>query len=107
MGTHCPRKILWHHKLDVTDLASGKLYCTHLASQVSICHVQMPWSKQSTVEDLWAVFADYLDRVHARLDVAFNDSTVYIAYTAEVGHSTHHHHHHHEFCLGIAVYGVN
>jgi hypothetical protein len=47
----------------------------------------MPWSKQSTIEDLWAVFTDYLDRVHARLDVAFNDAAVYIACTAEVGHS--------------------
>lgn len=64
----------------------------------------MPWSKQSTVEDLWAVFADYLDRVHARLDVAFNDSTVYIAYTAEVGHSAHHHH---AYCVGIALYSAN
>ena len=88
----------------MTDLASDKLLCTHLVAQLTVWHVQMPWSKQSTVEDLWAVFADYLDRVHARLDVAFNDSTVYIAYTAEVVHSTHHHH---PFSVGIAWYSAS
>ena len=40
---------------------------------------------QSMVEELWAALADYLDRMHARQDVAFNDATVQFAITAEVG----------------------
>ena len=49
------------------------------------CHVQTHGSMQSTVEELWAALADYLDRMHARQDVAFNDATVQFAITAEVG----------------------
>ena len=36
------------------------------------------------VEELWTALADYLDRMHARQDVAFNDATVQFAITAEV-----------------------
>lgn len=46
--------------------------------------VQMQGGTQSIMEDLWAALADYLDRMHARQDVAFNDATVQFAITAEV-----------------------
>ena len=46
--------------------------------------LQMHGSEQGTVEDLWCAFSDYLDRMHARADVAFNDATVQYALTAEV-----------------------
>ena len=49
------------------------------------CHVQTQGSMQSMVEELWAALADYVDRMHARQDVAFNDATVQFAITAEVG----------------------
>ena len=44
----------------------------------------MHGSRQGIVEDLWCAFSDYLDRMHARADVAFNDATVQYALTAEV-----------------------
>ena len=44
----------------------------------------MQGGTQSIMEDLWAALADYLDRMHACQDVAFNDATVQFAITAEV-----------------------
>lgn len=51
---------------------------------LQVGHVQMQGSRQGIVEDLWAAVADYIDRMHARSDVAFNDATVQFAITSEV-----------------------